>query len=49
MKKRARVFREPRNQIVDFVFDESVAEVFGDMIRRSVPGYETIIPITGVS
>lgn len=48
MKERDRVFRDPRNQIVDFVFDDEVAEVFPDMIRRSVPGYETIIPITGL-
>ena len=26
----------------DFVFDEAVAEVFEDMITRSVPGYETV-------
>ncbi|MCZ6709307.1 MAG: carboxy-S-adenosyl-L-methionine synthase CmoA [Gammaproteobacteria bacterium] len=49
MTERDRVFRDPRNQIVDFVFDDTVAEVFGDMIRRSVPGYETIIPITGLT
>jgi tRNA (cmo5U34)-methyltransferase len=42
------VFRHPREQIVDFVFDDHVADVFGDMIRRSVPGYETIIPMTGL-
>ncbi len=29
--------------IVDFKFDERVASVFPDMIRRSVPGYEEII------
>ncbi len=34
--------------IVDFAFDESVAKVFPDMIRRSVPGYETIIALTGL-
>jgi len=48
MKDRDRVFSEPRSQIVDFVFDDEVARVFPDMIRRSVPGYETIIPITGL-
>jgi tRNA (cmo5U34)-methyltransferase len=35
-------------QIVDFVFDERVAEVFPDMIRRSVPGYETVLPLSGL-
>lgn len=32
----------------DFVFDENVAEVFTDMINRSVPGYATIISMIGV-
>ncbi len=31
-----------------FVFDERVAEVFGDMIRRSVPGYGTVLAMSGV-
>ena len=34
--------------IVDFAFDDTVAKVFPDMIRRSVPGYETIIALTGL-
>ena len=45
---RDRVFSEPRSQIVDFVFDETVAGVFPDMIRRSVPGYELVVPMTGL-
>lgn len=32
----------------DFVFDARVAEVFEDMINRSVPGYRTIISMIGV-
>tara|TARA_R110002167_G_scaffold6277_1_gene28767 strand:+ start:149748 stop:150479 length:732 start_codon:yes stop_codon:yes gene_type:complete len=32
----------------DFVFDASVADVFTDMINRSVPGYATIISMIGV-
>lgn len=35
-------------QVVDFAFDEAVADVFPDMIRRSVPGYETVIALLGV-
>ena len=35
-------------QIVDFAFDDVVADVFPDMIRRSVPGYETVISLLGV-
>ncbi len=42
-----KVYRRP-SQIVDFAFNDSVAAVFPDMIRRSVPGYELIIPMTGL-
>ncbi len=45
---RDQVFSEPRTHIVDFVFDETVAAVFPDMIRRSVPGYELVVPMTGL-
>ena len=45
---RDEVFKTPRPQIVDFAFDESVAGVFPDMIRRSVPGYELVVPMTGL-
>jgi len=31
----------------DFVFDDKVADVFTDMINRSVPGYATIISMIG--
>jgi tRNA (cmo5U34)-methyltransferase len=42
------LFTDPARQLVDFAFDDSVAAVFPDMIRRSVPGYETVIPLTGL-
>jgi tRNA (cmo5U34)-methyltransferase len=42
------VYAKPRTLVVDFAFDENVAKVFPDMIRRSVPGYETIIALTGL-
>jgi tRNA (cmo5U34)-methyltransferase len=45
---RDEVYRENKAQIVDFAFTEEVAAVFPDMIRRSVPGYETMIPVTGL-
>ena len=45
---RDRVFRDPQNQIVDFAFDDRVASVFEDMIRRSVPGYEVVVPMSGM-
>lgn len=43
-----RIYAKPHSRLVDFVFDEQVARVFPDMIRRSVPGYETIISMLGV-
>jgi tRNA (cmo5U34)-methyltransferase len=41
------LFAKPQ-QVVDFAFTDAVADVFPDMIRRSVPGYETIISLLGV-
>ena len=48
MDHKDRLFQQKRLQIVDFAFDEAVAEVFPDMIRRSVPGFETVVPISGL-
>jgi tRNA (cmo5U34)-methyltransferase len=48
MAAKDQVYRNARGHIVDFAFDEAVAAVFPDMIRRSVPGYETVIPVTGL-
>ncbi len=45
---RDQVYRDAHNQIVDFAFNAEVAAVFPDMIRRSVPGYETMVPVTGL-
>ncbi|MCK4742865.1 MAG: carboxy-S-adenosyl-L-methionine synthase CmoA [Sulfuriflexus sp.] len=42
------IYDTPQDMIVDFVFDESVAHVFPDMIRRSVPGYDNLIPLLGI-
>lgn len=42
------IFATPLDKITDFAFDEAVARVFPDMIRRSVPGYTTIIPMIGI-
>ena len=44
---RDRLFDTPR-QLVDFAFDENVAAVFPDMIRRLVPGYDTVVALTGL-
>jgi len=45
--RRDRLYDAPRD-IVDFAFDDSVAAVFPDMIRRSVPGYETVVALSGL-
>ncbi len=42
------LFAEPREKIIDFTFDDSVAHVFPDMITRSVPGYATVVTLTGL-
>ena len=42
-----KLFDNPQ-KVVDFAFDDAVADVFPDMIRRSVPGYETVISLLGV-
>lgn len=42
------LFSTPKPHLVDFAFDEQVARVFPDMIRRSVPGYDTVIAMLGV-
>ncbi len=43
-----RLFAQPLGQVPDFVFNEDVARVFPDMIKRSVPGYPTIVENIGV-
>ncbi|WP_445427701.1 carboxy-S-adenosyl-L-methionine synthase CmoA [Alishewanella sp. HL-SH05] len=41
------VYAEPLAHIQDFRFDDAVADVFPDMIQRSIPGYQTIIQTIG--
>ncbi len=41
------IYSHPQAHIADFKFDQSVAEVFPDMIQRSVPGYNTIVDAIG--
>jgi len=42
------VYSNDKGQIVDFAFTQEVVDVFPDMIRRSVMGYETMVPVTGL-
>lgn len=46
--KQDSLYASPLDQVVDFRFDDKVATVFPDMIKRSVPGYSTVIATTGV-
>ncbi|MBL7214155.1 MAG: carboxy-S-adenosyl-L-methionine synthase CmoA [Phycisphaerae bacterium] len=47
-KSKDTIYSEYRERVADFIFDEKVASVFDDMIRRSVPGYATVIAMTKV-
>ncbi len=42
------IYARPLDKLVDFNFDERVARVFPDMINRSVPGYASIVAMTGI-
>jgi tRNA (cmo5U34)-methyltransferase len=42
------LFSRPRDAADRFRFDEAVARVFPDMVRRSVPGYEQLVDLTGL-
>lgn len=46
--KKDTIFSAPIEKLGDFTFDENVAEVFPDMIQRSVPGYSNIITAIGM-
>jgi len=39
MHKKDKVFSNPKKEIEPFRFDDKVADVFPDMLRRSIPGY----------
>jgi tRNA (cmo5U34)-methyltransferase len=48
VKKQDAIYASPLHEIIDFDFDEKVAEVFPDMIQRSIPGYSTMISTIGI-
>lgn len=48
MNEKDAIYSRQLDAIADFSFDDTVAKVFPDMIQRSVPGYSTIIAMTGV-
>lgn len=41
------LYANPLAQVSQFAFDQNVVDVFPDMIKRSVPGYATIINMIG--
>lgn len=42
-----RIYANPLAEVKQFIFDQTVVDVFPDMIKRSVPGYATIINMIG--
>lgn len=42
------LYAHPMAAVEDFRFDQRVANVFPDMIQRSVPGYSTMIALIGI-
>ena len=42
-----RIYSLPLSQVGDFEFDAAVTSVFPDMIRRSVPGYASMLSMIG--
>ncbi len=48
MSSRDSLYATPLDKVQEFTFDDKVAAVFPDMIKRSVPGYSTVIAMTGV-
>ncbi len=46
--KKDRIYTSPKEKPEDFCFDDQVAQVFPDMINRSVPGYPLMLEMIGV-
>lgn len=47
-KKTDDIFSRPLGEVPGFKFDERVVSAFPDMIKRSVPGYESVVAMTGL-
>jgi tRNA (cmo5U34)-methyltransferase len=45
---RDNIYSQSHQALDAFAFDDAVARVFPDMIKRSVPGYSMIIPMIGI-
>ena len=46
--KKDRLFKNEKKKINKFIFNDEVANVFDDMVSRSVPGYEFLVENIGV-
>jgi len=46
--KQDRLFTKSRATTSGFRFDENFVQVFPDIISRSVPGYEQVVPLIGM-
>ena len=42
------IYSTPLAQVPGFAFDQAVARVFPDMIKRSVPGYAETVAMSGI-
>lgn len=47
MNQSDEIYASKRSPLKDFAFGPEVARVFPDMVRRSVPGYETLVFMIG--
>ncbi|MFH1715654.1 MAG: carboxy-S-adenosyl-L-methionine synthase CmoA [Elusimicrobiota bacterium] len=48
MSSRDDIYKQELENISGFVFNKKVANVFPDMLKRSIPGYEAIVNVIGV-
>lgn len=47
-QQRDSLFAQPLGSVGEFQFNKSVADVFPDMLKRSIPGYQAIISQSGL-
>ena len=38
-----KIYAQPKSPIDDFRFDDDIANVFEDMVQRSIPGYNLLL------
>lgn len=45
---RDRVYKEKQAKVTPFEFNSEVVSVFPDMVQRSIPGYSTVVQMSGI-